>query len=49
MRDNQCPPDRLKMDEELLLQLTRVTAWRWEGQLLVLIGPQSLRYRPTSN
>lgn len=49
MRDNQCPPERLKMDEDLLVKLTQVTAWRWEGQLLVLVGPAPLRYRPTSN
>ena len=49
MRDNQCPPDRLLMDKQLLDQLTQVTSWRWEGQLLVLVGPQPLRYRPTSN
>lgn len=49
MRDNQCPPDRLLMDKQLLDQLMQVTSWRWEGQLLVLVGPQSLRYRPTSN
>lgn len=49
MQDNQCPADRLRMDEELLNKLTQVTAWRWEGQLLVLVGPQLLRFRPTSN
>ena len=49
MQDNQCPADRLRMDEELLSKLTQVTAWRWEGQLLVLVGPQLLRFRPTSN
>jgi heat shock protein HslJ len=49
MRDNQCPPERLMMDKELLDQLTQVTSWRWEGQMLVLVGPQTLRYRPASN
>lgn len=49
MRDNQCPPERLVMDKELLDKLTQVTNWRWEGHLLVLVGPQSLRYRPASN
>ena len=49
MQDNQCPADRLRMDEELLSKLTQVTAWRWEGQLLVLVGPELLRFRPTSN
>ncbi len=27
------------MDKEFLTSLTQVTAWRWEGVLLVLDGP----------
>lgn len=49
MQDNQCPPDRLLMDEQLLSKLTQVTSWRWDGHLLVLVGPQPLRFRPASN
>ncbi len=49
LRDNQCPPDRLRMDEDFLTKLTQVTSWRWEGQTLVLDGPQVLRFRPASN
>ena len=49
MRDNQCPADRLKMDEELLSLLTQVTSWRWDGAMLVLTGPQPLRFRPLTN
>ena len=49
MRDDQCPQDRLKLDEEFLEKLTQVTGWRWEGFILVLDGPQPLRWRPASN
>jgi hypothetical protein len=49
MQDNQCPADRLRMDEDLLNNLTAVTTWRWDGQMLVLVGPRPLRFRPTSN
>ncbi len=49
MRDNQCPPDRLELDKDFLTQLTQVTGWRWEGVLLVLDGPQPLRWRPATN
>ena len=49
MQDNQCPADRLRADEDLLSNLTAVTTWRWDGQLLVLIGPKPLRFRPHSN
>ncbi len=49
MRDNQCPQDRLELDKDFLTQLTQVTGWRWEGFILVLVGPQPLRWRPASN
>src|SRR5436190_22599042 len=49
MQDNQCPADHLRMDEDLLDNLTAVTARRWDGQMLVLVGPRPLRFRPTSN
>jgi hypothetical protein len=49
MQDNQCPADRLRADEDLLNNLTAVTSWRWDGQLLVLVGPKPLRFRPHSN
>lgn len=49
LRDNGCPQERLKMDEDFLKQMMAVTAWRWEGPLLVLDGPQPLRWRPASN
>jgi heat shock protein HslJ len=49
MRDNQCPQDRLELDKDFLTQLTQVTGWRWEGFVLVLDGPQPLRWRPASN
>ncbi len=49
LRDNNCSQDRLLMDKEFLTSLTQVTAWRWEGVLLVLEGPQVLRWRPASN
>ncbi len=49
MQDNQCPPDHLRMDEELLNRLTEVTGWRWDGHVLVLTGPRPLRFRPASN
>ncbi len=49
LRDNQCSKDLLQMDKEFLTSLTQVTSWRWEGFLLVLDGPQVLRWRPASN
>ncbi len=49
LRDNQCSPELLQTDKQLLDQLTQVTSWRWEGQSVVLVGPRALRYRPASN
>jgi heat shock protein HslJ len=49
LRDSQCSQDSLKRDEDFLRQLTEVTSWRWEGTVLVLDGPQALRWRPASN
>jgi hypothetical protein len=49
LKDNQCSQERLRLDEEFLMHLTQVTAWKWEGDLIVLIGPKPLRFRPASN
>jgi len=49
LRDNNCSQDLLLMDKDFLTSLTQVTTWRWEGVLLVLDGPQALRWRPASN
>ncbi|MFZ5693766.1 MAG: META domain-containing protein [Pseudomonadota bacterium] len=49
LRDNQCTQAQLEADKDFLAKLMQVTAWRWEGVLLVLEGPQALRWRPVSN
>jgi hypothetical protein len=49
LRDNQCSPAQLEADKDFLTKLMQVTAWRWDGFLLVLEGPESLRWRPASN
>lgn len=49
LQDNQCSPERKRMDEDLLNRLMQVTGWRWEGNILVLMGDQPLRYRPLTN
>ena len=40
-----CAPERMQRDVEMLSVLTQVTTWRREGDSVVLIGPQILRYR----
>jgi len=49
LRDNQCTAAQLEADKDFLTKLMQVTAWRWEGFLLVLEGPEVLRWRPASN
>jgi hypothetical protein len=49
LRNNECTPEQLDQDKDFLAKLMQVTGWRWEGVLLVLDGPESLRWRPASN
>ena len=45
MAETACPPERVQRDVDMLSVLTQVTTWRREGDTVVLIGPQVLRYR----
>lgn len=47
--NNACPPERERADAEMLALLEQVTAWRREGDAVVLIGPQTLRFRRATN
>jgi len=49
MSNNQCSPDQLQKDEALLADITQVTGWRRQGDLVVLNGPKTLRYRMSTN
>jgi heat shock protein HslJ len=49
MEPAACPPERMQRDADMLSVLTQVTTWRREGDAVVLIGPQTLRYRPSSH
>jgi heat shock protein HslJ len=44
-----CPPERSQLDAGMLSALTQITTWRREGDAVVLIGPQVLRYRVSSH
>jgi heat shock protein HslJ len=49
MVDGQCTPARMQADQDLLAQLTQVTEWRKQGGIVVLVGPKTLKFRPSSN
>ena len=47
--ERQCPPERMRDDEEMLSALTEVTNWRREGDVLILTGPRTIRFRLQTN
>jgi heat shock protein HslJ len=47
--DRSCTPERVRGDEEVLSALEQVTTWRREGDAVVLIGPQKLRFHRATN
>lgn len=49
MRPAPCSPEQTRGDEEMLANLARITNWRREGDVLVLIGPTPLRFRSATN
>lgn len=42
---DQCTPQRIQADGDLLEAITQSTAWRKEGSGLVLLGPKTLKFR----
>jgi hypothetical protein len=45
----QCDPDRVQADEDLVAALQQVESWQRQDDLLVLQGPQALRFRLSSH
>ena len=44
-----CSPGQSQGDADLLQALSGVTNWRWQGDVLVLVGPKPLRFRLATN
>lgn len=49
VQDRSCPPPKAQADDELLAALGAVETWKRQGELLTLIGPQTLRFRVNTN
>jgi hypothetical protein len=49
MSDGQCTPERMQADQEVLAEMVQVTGWRRQGDIVVLIGPRTFRYRLGTN
>ena len=47
--ERSCPPERAQADDEVLGALNEVTSWRREGDILVLIGTRTMRFRLQTN
>ena len=44
-----CPADRAQADDDLLAALTDTTTWKRQGDLVLFIGPKTLRFRLNTN
>lgn len=49
MSAGQCTPARMQADEAVLAALSQVTTWRRQGQMLVLLGPTTLKFRTSDH
>jgi heat shock protein HslJ len=49
MSSRQCPPDRLRADDDLIAALNQTTNWRMEDSALVFTGGRTLRFRRQTN
>ena len=49
MGRDQCTPQRMQADGDLLAAILQVTDWCAESSGLVLAGPQTLKFRPATN
>jgi heat shock protein HslJ len=49
MENRSCPPDRAQADDELLAALAEVGTWKRQDDLVLLVGPKTLRFRINTN
>ena len=49
MENRSCPPDRAQADNELLAALAEVGTWKRQDDLVLLVGPKTLRFRINTN
>ena len=47
--ERSCPPERMQGDDDMLAALAAVTNWKLEGDVLVLTGARTMRFRSQSN
>ena len=47
--EEKCLPERMRADEELIAALVAVTNWRRDGDVLMLRGAKTLRFRTATH
>lgn len=47
--NGSCPPERAQADDDVLAALNQVTNWKREGDILVLTGARTMRFRLQTN
>ena len=47
--ERSCPPERAQADDDVLAALNEVTNWRRDGDVLLLIGTHTMRFRLQTN
>jgi heat shock protein HslJ len=47
--EQQCTPERMKADDDLIAALVEITTWRRDGSVLTLRGPKALRFRSATH
>jgi hypothetical protein len=45
----QCTPERMQADQELLAVLAQVTGWQRQNGGIILLGPSTLKFRPSDH
>ena len=49
MGNGQCSAQRMQADQDMLAALAEITAWRSNGNAIVLTGPKTFKFRPAMN
>lgn len=49
LAERRCTPQREQGDEQLMADLVQVTGWRRADDIIELLGPRILRFRPSAN
>src|SRR6516164_10689502 len=49
MQDRACPPERARLDDDLMLALSEATTWKRQDDLVTFIGTRTLRFRINTN